>query len=285
MQDDPRPETRLSRFLEYFSMLGFAFRHGKTLPSMAKLYYLPQLKRGLVYRRLARYAPEKIHRITFRAGRESIWDVHVRDNGQDAQMLVEFFKYNIWARLKGLGPEPKVIYDLGANIGISSLFLATLCPKARIYGFEPMPANYELCVRNLSNLTNAQVFNCAVGASSGTMSFEITDDPRAGHLAGSRSLESLHSSSRIEVAVCSVADLVEVKGLVPPDFLKVDVEGAELDVLNGLGVYAKGINQMHIETHSTKLHQECARWLQLNGFGVVEEIHYSEDLGGFLARK
>jgi FkbM family methyltransferase len=285
MQNHPRPETRLDRFLEYFTMLGFALKHGNSLSSIASLYYLAKLKRGLVYRNWSRYAPEKIHLISFRAGTGRLWDIHVRDNGQDAPMLVEFFRNDRLAELRELKRKPKVIYDLGANIGIASLSLATVCPEARIYGFEPIPANYEICSQNYSNLTNAQALNCAVGSSSGTMAFEVTDDPRGGHLAINTSVKPVNSTKRIEVAVWTIADLVEIQGLAPPDFLKVDVEGAELDVLHGLGVYAKGIKQMHIETHSAELRDKCAHWLDQNAFSIEDEFRYTADLGAFWAKK
>ena len=285
MQNGAPPETRLDRFLEYFVMLGFAFKHGNSPQSMASLYYLAKLKRGLVYRNLSQYVPEKIQRISFRAGTGKPWDIYIRDNGQDAPMLVEFFRNDRLARLRQLEPKPKVIYDLGANIGIASLSLAAQCPEARIYGFEPIPANYEICSQNYLNLTNAQALNCAVGPSSGRMNFEVTDDPRGGHLSGNSSPKSANSIKRIEVVVWSVADLVEVKGLAPPDFLKVDVEGAEADVLNGLGIYAKGIKQMHIETHSIALRDKCVDWLVHNGFQIEEEFRYTADLGALWAKR
>lgn len=285
MQNGAPPENRLDRFLEYFVMLGFALKHGNSLRSMANLYYLAKLKRGLVHRNLTRYAPEKIHRISFRAGTGKLWNVHIRDNGQDAPMLVEFFRNDRLAQLRVSEPKPKVIYDLGANIGIASLSLAKLCPEARIYGFEPIPANYEICSLNYSNLTNAHALNCAVGSSSGTMDFEVTDDPRGGHLPTDASVKPAKSIQRIEVVVWTIADLVEIKGLAPPDFLKVDVEGAELDVLKGLGVYAKGIQQMHIETHSAELKDKCAHWLVQNGFKIDAEFRYSRDLGALWARQ
>jgi FkbM family methyltransferase len=285
MQNDPPPETRFERLCEYFTALGFAFKHGKSLPSIAGIYYLAKLKRGLVYRGLARYAPEKIHRISFRSGTGKTWNIHVRDNGQDAPMLVEFFDSDRLAEMEELNWKPKVIYDLGANIGIASLSLARHCPEAHIYGFEPMPANYELCSRNYSNLTNAQVFNCAVGSKSGTTNFEITDDPRGGRLTDNAVIDTVHSVKKIDVAVWTIADLVEIKNLLPPDFLKVDVEGAELDVLNGLGVYTKGVKQMHVETHSTELRDKCVHWLNLNGFEIKKECRYSAHLGALWAEK
>jgi FkbM family methyltransferase len=285
MQSDPLPETRFDRFLEYFRVLGFALKHGNSPSSIASLYHFAKLKRGLVYRNLARYTPEKIHQISFRAGAGRVWGIQVRDNGQDAPMLVEFFRNSTLAELQRPEWKPRVIYDLGANIGIASMSLAALFPNARIYGFEPEPANYEICSQNYSNLPNAQALNCAVGSSSGTMIFEITDDARGGRLTANAVINTIHQIKRIDVAVWTVEDLVKIKGLAPPDFLKVDVEGAELDVLNGLGFCAKGIKQMHIETHSSELRDKCVGWLSLNGFEIKKELRYTQILGALWAER
>ncbi|MGH7975915.1 MAG: FkbM family methyltransferase [Limisphaerales bacterium] len=276
MQNDLPPQTRTRRLHDYFITLGFALKHGGSLSAGMNLFYLAKLKTGLVYRNLARFNTEKVCCLPFRVTAGKTWNVHVRDNGQDAPMLVEFFDNDRLAEMERLKWKPKVIYDLGANIGIASLSLAALCPDARIYGFEPVPANFEICSLNYSNLANAEVFNCAVGSASGTMSFEITNDPRGGHLATNT---STGIDKKMEVGVWTIADLVEIKGLPPPDFLKVDVEGAELDVLNGLATYANGIKYMHIETHSTELRNECVRWLDLNGFKIEEEFHFAGNLG------
>jgi FkbM family methyltransferase len=284
MQSNLRPQTQIDRLRAYFTVLGFALKRGNSLPSITSLYYLAKIKPGLVYRGLAKFAPDTIYRVSFRAGSGKILDIHVRDNGQDAPMLLEFFNNDRLAEIERLKWKPQVIYDLGANIGISSLSLAALCPKACIYGFEPVPANFKICSMNYSNLTNAQAFNCAIGSSSGTMSFKITDDPRGGHLTANAAGDPLDSDKRIKMAVWTIADLIDIKGLAPPDFLKVDVEGAELDVLNGLGLYAKSIKQIHIETHSAELRGKCIRWLELNGFGIEEEFRYTADLGALWAR-
>src|SRR5258708_36055293 len=108
------------------------------------------------------------------------------------------------------------------------------------------------------------------------MSFEFQDsDLRGGHLAMNASLPSSASHQRVEVEVWSVADLIDRKGLEPPDVLKVDVEGAELDVLRGLGTYAKSVKGLHIETHSLDLRKNCLSWLEENGFKIIQEVRYT----------
>jgi hypothetical protein len=99
------------------------------------------------------------------------------------------------------------------------------------------------------------------------------------------SLRSSASHQRVEVEVWSVADLIDRKGLEPPDVLKVDVEGAEFDVLRGLGAYAKGVKGLHIETHSLELRENCVGWLEANGFKIIQEFRYPADMGALWAEK
>lgn len=285
MQCNPYQAAPWERRLDYFTILWFALKHGGSLPSSASLYYLAKLKQGLVFRGVAQFDPAKIWRVPFRVVAGKIWNIHLRDNGHDAHLLVQFFKHGILLEMERQSWRPQVIYDLGANIGIASLSLATLYPEARIYGFEPVPANFEICFLNYSNLTNARAFNCAVGSFTGKMNFELSTDPEAGCLTTNADGGRLNSDKHIEVEVWTVAALVETKGLLPPDFLKVDVEGAELDVLNGLGVYAKGVKQIHLETHSIELKDKCVRWLNANGFTIEKEFPYNEAQGALWAKR
>lgn len=286
VSDEPLCQTRFDRWRSYFTALRFAVEHGGSLVSAARLYYLAKLKPNLVYRGLMAFAPDRIHCIPFRVAVGKTWNLYVRDNGQDAPMLLEFFKNGRLAEIEKLNWKPRVIYDLGANIGIASLSLSTFNPDARIYGFEPVPANFEICRQNYSNLTTGQVFNCAVGFPSGTMSFEFNQsDLRGGRLVTNPSLRSSAPQQSVEVEVWSIADLIDRKGLEPPDVLKVDVEGAELDVLRGLGAYAKTVRLLHIETHSFELRKDCVSWLDGNGFKIIQEFRYSASMGALWAEK
>jgi FkbM family methyltransferase len=285
MRSNPLRETRWDRLFDYLTILGFALKHCGSLSASANLYYLAKLKRGLVYRGLVRHVPEKIIQVPFKVVTGKTWNIHLRDNGHDAPMLVQFFKHGTLLEAGRESWKPQVIYDLGANIGIASLSLATLCPEAQIYGFEPVPANFEICSLNYSNLAGARAFNCAVGSFTGTMNFELSSDSEAGRLSANADGCRLNSGKKIEVEVWTIAALVETRGLLPPDFLKVDVEGAELDVLNGLGDYAKDVKQIHLETHSIELRDKCTRWLGSNGFTIEKELRYNEIQGALWAKR
>jgi FkbM family methyltransferase len=174
----------------------------------------------------------------------------------------------------GLPPlRPKVIYDLGANIGIASLFFASLYPEARVYGFEPLPSNYEHCVRNFKNLPKAQAFPWAVGGRSEVMAFDCNEDPHGGYLQATPGNPKLRPGKPINVQVYSLADLIRVQKLEPPEFLKIDVEGAELEVLRGMGEAAQSVKRMFVETHGANLKEECLKWMRQHGFQIWPSLN------------
>jgi len=165
--------------------------------------------------------------------------------------------------------EPEVVYDIGANIGIASLFYATRFPKARFYGFEPVPANVDVCRLNFRNLPRAEVFPWAVGAQSGTAFFEFAaQDLRGGRLQGQGQGKQGAPKQRIEVPVVSIADLAGRKKLPPPDFVKIDVEGAELEVLEGMGGQARNIKRLLVETHGPEVEAACRQWFGAHQFTI-----------------
>src|SRR5207302_1585497 len=128
--------------------------------------------------------------------------------------------------------SPKVVYDIGANTGMASLYFSTCFPEARFCGFEPVPQNYEVCRLNYRNLPHSEVFPWAVAERSGTARFEFAEsDLRGGGLHGAQTPGSTGATKSIDVQVHSIEDLVRIKKLPPPEFIKIDVEGTEVEVL------------------------------------------------------
>jgi FkbM family methyltransferase len=168
--------------------------------------------------------------------------------------------------------HPKVIYDLGANVGVSSLFFTSLYPKATIYGFEPLPENFEVCLLNYRGIANkSQVFPWAIGSKTGQATFDCKNDSRGGRLETAHHDPNLQTTSRIQVKIISVADLIDKEALPVPDFLKIDVEGAEYDVLQGLKCYAKSVRLIFLETHGEALRHDCLLWLRSHKFQIYQD--------------
>ena len=251
-------------------MFRFAWARGNSWRERARLFYYSGIKNSLVFRGWAKCAPERILKFVIKAERNNLFQVHARDNGMDVGTFAEFFSSRYVIVPPELEPmEPKVIYDLGANIGIASLYLAGHYPQALFYGFEPMPLNYEVCALNYRNLPRARVFPWAVGSRSGTAIFEIdASDPRGGRLKGSPLPIYGKTTERLDVQVFSIPELVGGQKLEAPDFLKIDVEGAEIEVLNGIGNQCQSIKRMLVETHGPDLEAACLEWIQTHGFKV-----------------
>src|SRR5579859_6057234 len=191
---------------------GLARIRGGSLGGAARLFYHAGLKPSLVYRKWTSFDAERVVQVPLALGRNKKWTVSVRDNELDMRTLTEFFCQNAGVTKEIPEREPAVIYDIGANIGISSLLFASRCPHARIYGFEPLPSNYRMCSMNYQNLEHAQAFPWAIGAASGVTAFEFeVNDNRGGRLATSAMGNSPTNTQRITVDVVSIADLIEKK--------------------------------------------------------------------------
>lgn len=250
-------------------LLEFGWVRGGSLQDSVRLFYYAGPKSSLVSRGWSSYSLERILSFGFKAAGNTCFRVYARDNGLDTGTIAEFFSPHSRIVPSELPPlQPKVIYDLGANIGIASLRFATLYPDARFYGFEPLPADHEVCVLNYDNLRKAQAFPWAVGSRSEVTAFEPREDPRGGQLRTVPGNPKLQPGKPIDVQVYSIGDLIRVQKLEPPEFLKIDVEGAELEVLRGIGDAVQSVKRIFVETHGATLKTECLKWMREHGFQI-----------------
>ncbi len=127
-----------------------------------------------------------------------------------------------------------VVYDIGANLGFFSLLAARLAgPSGRVEAFEPLPAAAAGLRRHLelNHAHTVRVHEVAVGARSGRAQLLAVDETSWSHLAD----RGWHERTQevLDVDVVTVDALVG-GDLPPPDVVKIDVEGSELDVLEGM---------------------------------------------------
>ena len=135
-----------------------------------------------------------------------------------------------------------MIIDCGANIGLSVLYFKSQYPNAVIHAFEPDPAAYEKLVANMeaNGFENVFTYKAAVWIEDGELIFE-TDGSCGGHIGDNASSVGVTVKAR------------KLDGLLDKhvDFLKIDIEGAESDVImHSKELIAKNVEKLFFEWHS-----------------------------------
>lgn len=185
------------------------------------------------------------------------------------------FEDEVIERIAGAVRPGDVFYDIGANIGVVSVAVGAHRRDAgiTIHAFEPEPANAEHLRRNLAlnGLGNARVHELALGSESGTIRLYVQGEVGEGtHSIVARDDEARDA---LEIPVRAGADFAAEHGGAP-DIMKIDVEGAEVDVLHGFGPdFERGaIRSVFVEVHPALIagRQESPEtiraWMEARGY-------------------
>jgi FkbM family methyltransferase len=171
-------------------------------------------------------------------------------------------------------PKDSIVVDVGAHIGAFSVMVAR---KAhRVLSFEPEPSNFQMLKKNkeLNHLENVSIFEMAVSGSCGYQDITVYSE-------GSTGSHSLYQGSakgveKKRVQTVSLDEIIRKEALTRIDFLKLDCEGAEHDILKHMSFdTASKIQGIAMETH--RVSQECfidiPDRLKELGFEVMVEHH------------
>jgi FkbM family methyltransferase len=186
-------------------------------------------------------------------------------------------------------PEDGVYFDVGANIGLFALFLRDHCPRARIFAYEPMPDAFAALQKNMGEHADAVAMQIGLGERPGEVEFDhfpgITALSTAhkavgqelaaglrkiitGNQSGDQVQDILEKTGATELRendgfvdglfrhetvlaqIDTLSNEIARLGLSHIDLLKIDTEGAEKDVLAGIGEadWPK-IRQLMVEVH------------------------------------
>ena len=135
-----------------------------------------------------------------------------------------------------LAPGMTVV-DVGANDGLYSVFVARrVGPSGRVLAVEPSSRERANLARNVerNKLSNVTVWPSALGAVAGQANLKIAHGLHAGHnTLGTFAYDDVLAVDSELVAVETLDDVVQRHALARVDFIKIDVEGAEVGVLQG----------------------------------------------------
>lgn len=162
-----------------------------------------------------------------------------------------------------------IAWDIGAHYGYAALIeSAAVGERGRVFAFEPNPRNRQLLESHVrwNRARNTTVLPYAVSAESGEMTFGWEENQRASSIA------SHLGGSGWNVPVRAVDALMAAGELPEPNFLKIDVEGAEADLLRGAAELLASERPLTIvlSTHTEALHEHCCTTLRAAGFSLVE---------------
>lgn len=122
-----------------------------------------------------------------------------------------------------------VVIDAGANIGLFSIMAGTLCPKGKVYVFEPGSVAFTALKKNSSTYPNIEAINCGLGDAFGEAKLVV-----GGGTASNFIPKANYFYKNVEkIKIDSIDNFVRVNNLKAVDFIKIDTEGYEEEVIRG----------------------------------------------------
>lgn len=170
-------------------------------------------------------------------GHEIFYRIGTSDAGLIYKILLKGGRKSEYAFPNEFGPLERsvtVVIDIGANIGISTLYLADLFPNARLFAFEPDPDNFQLLIKNTQALGRVTCMPYALG--------QLNSEVKLYNFGNSNNYSdfSLYEEGKDitnwkKVQCRHAGAVMKELGLVMVDFIKIDTEGAEWEILKSMG--------------------------------------------------
>jgi FkbM family methyltransferase len=164
--------------------------------------------------------------------------------------------------LTGLELRGRTVYDIGGHEGVFSLFFArAVGPEGRVIVFEPNPRSADRLLENvaLNGLRNVELHTIALGSDATTATLVVNPQSSGRSRLNRGDAGPGGERERFQVEVDSLDHWVELKGLPPADFVKIDTEGFEGEVLSGARATLERVRpQLFIEIHGSGSEQKRA---------------------------
>jgi FkbM family methyltransferase len=172
------------------------------------------------------------------------FDVHVNVGPSVVDLYDDIFVHHVYD-FEAERPDPRIL-DCGSNIGMSVLYFKQKYPRARITAFEPDPLLTDTLRANLerNGMSDVEVVNSALAAEPGTLTLTADGDVGS-HLASYAADPDRPDWVEFQVPAVQLTDYLDD----PVDFMKMNIEGAEHEVLAQSEPRLRQIREMNIEYH------------------------------------
>jgi FkbM family methyltransferase len=173
-----------------------------------------------------------------------------------------------------------IAIDIGANVGIVSIYLAKKYPEIKVYSFEPSKISYQLLIKNIqaNNIKNIQAYNLAVEKESDKkVNFHYIPE-----MPGASGIYSQGGTIE-KVTTISLDDILIKNRIQKVKFLKIDCEGSEFGIIYKSKKFNhKSIEHLSIEIHGHLNYQRKESLLEYI-FEIIspEKVSYMFSAPGF----
>ena len=196
--------------------------------------------------------------------------------------------YKVILKIKNLGIEPKTFIDVGANRGMITKAVHYIFPDCRIYSYEPILSCYHELKKLEKTIPNFKCFNCALSNYRGSAKFhENVYDYSSSLLKMTERHKSAFPYTK-DTSICIVDvytfdDFKDKINLIEPALLKIDVQGAELKVLQGSNNILVSVDYIICEMSFVELYEsqplvmEVISYMFEKGFSLIDILELNRD--------
>jgi len=122
----------------------------------------------------------------------------------------------------------KIVFDIGANIGQSVFDYAEHFKNAKIYSFEPVISTFHELAKNTNKYTNVQNYNIGFGSEKKNTMINLLSDSESNSIKFHK-----HTINKELIEIDTIDNFSSTNSIKQIDFVKIDTEGYEIEVLKG----------------------------------------------------
>lgn len=191
--------------------------------------------------------PKKDNLVRLKMKRPCKAQCTLREGSADFEIWREIWFDQVYVCALQYVPGCKTIIDLGANIGLATLYFASAYPKARIVSVEAEASNFAMLRRNVEKLVRqkrCQPIHAAAWSHEGSV---VLSSYEHGDHARYQFAEDYDGPQKVESV--SMPTILQRSGFTQVDLLKIDIEGAEVQLFQGDFSWLNRVNAIAIEFH------------------------------------
>lgn len=204
--------------------------------------------------------------------------VALREVGSDVLTFHEVFKEQVYAGVASRIARCGTVIDLGGNIGLATLYFAHRYPGCRLLVVEPNPPTYDLLVRNVRGLVEegrCRTLMAAVWGEEAELAAAPIDSEHHYSAFATRPLAEGESGGAAMRGL-PMRRLIADSGFETVDLLKVDIEGAEVELFRGDVDWLRGVGAIAIEFHGhSRRESDFDRIMRDYGFEVDDRDRHT----------